>query len=371
MVEVPFGPMGSNHMPLAERIKAGAAGSQNLIGNSYPDEGHEHTPPAVNASIASSGARPILTSIGSALALAVIIVGFFLWIYQTANRNVFEVPVVKALEKPMRVLPEDPGGRVIAHQDLSINEVIEEGATQAPVSQIELAPGAVTLQPGDVPATLAPPEVIQTPLSLSSQASEDSVAPEQSEEGQEGTAPVRMDSETATASAVDEEATSTLEEAVVPRSEAEETSAPVSPSAPVASAPTASPTALISALPTMRPEGLVQNFSEFSAPPSELPSAAPSAVETLLASALSPSTSHMVQLGVFDSEAAARNDWNRLTIRIGNAFEGKTPIIETSLSGGEMFYRLRTGGFVSTQEAWEFCALLERASENCQTLTLP
>ena len=63
------------------------------------------------------GAR-ISTWLGAALAL-MLIGGLVFWSYQLGQRDASAVPVIRAALKPAKVQPDDPGGAVVAHQDIT------------------------------------------------------------------------------------------------------------------------------------------------------------------------------------------------------------------------------------------------------------
>ena len=52
---------------------------------------------------------------GAAVSLA-LVVGVGIWGYKLLVRDVTGIPVVQAMEGPMRVAPEDPGGTLADHQ---------------------------------------------------------------------------------------------------------------------------------------------------------------------------------------------------------------------------------------------------------------
>ena len=62
----------------------------------------------------------ILTICISSVAL---IVGLAVWGWKLWQRYVTGIPVVRALEGPMRIQPENPGGRPAEHQGLAVNAV--------------------------------------------------------------------------------------------------------------------------------------------------------------------------------------------------------------------------------------------------------
>ena len=68
---------------------------------------------------------------------AVVSLGLMVWIgvwgYKVVARDVSGVPVVRAASnEPMRMAPEKPGGQLVAHQWLSVNEVMVKGGAEKP-----------------------------------------------------------------------------------------------------------------------------------------------------------------------------------------------------------------------------------------------
>ena len=47
-----------------------------------------------------------------------------LWAYRLGTRDAAEVPIIRAMEGPTRIQPEDPGGLRAAHQGLEVNSVL-------------------------------------------------------------------------------------------------------------------------------------------------------------------------------------------------------------------------------------------------------
>ena len=88
---------------------------------------------------ASSAAAVVVNWIGAILSVS-LVVGLSVWAWQLTVRDVSGVPVIRALEGPMRVAPENPGGTVADHQGLAVNR-ITEGEEAAPAAErIVLAP---------------------------------------------------------------------------------------------------------------------------------------------------------------------------------------------------------------------------------------
>ena len=63
---------------------------------------------------------------GAATSLTLVL-GLGVWGYRLMMRDINGVPVIRALEGPMRVQPEDPGGERMAFQGLTVNEVAARG----------------------------------------------------------------------------------------------------------------------------------------------------------------------------------------------------------------------------------------------------
>ncbi|MGY6412121.1 MAG: SPOR domain-containing protein [Alkalilacustris sp.] len=94
--------------------------------------------------------RGLVQTVAAVVSLA-LVAGFAVWVWTLAVRDVSGVPVVRALEGPMRVAPPDPGGMQAAHQGLSVNAVAAGAAPQIP-DRITLAPAPPPLDASDMPA---------------------------------------------------------------------------------------------------------------------------------------------------------------------------------------------------------------------------
>ena len=100
------------------------------------------------ASMASSGSNPtnMVNAAGAIVSLA-LIVGVGVWGYKLLVRDVTGIPVVEAIDGPMREAPTDPGGTIANHIGLSVNEVAAEGVAAAAQDTVLLAPAKLTLMP--------------------------------------------------------------------------------------------------------------------------------------------------------------------------------------------------------------------------------
>jgi hypothetical protein len=109
--------------------------------------------------------------VGAVISLAVF-VGIVTWGAKTFLRDSSGVPVVRALEGPARIAPEDPGGLLVAHQGLTVNEVAGSQIISGADDPLQLAPRPINLQAEDQPiqplldreiAIAAPPAAVVLP----------------------------------------------------------------------------------------------------------------------------------------------------------------------------------------------------------------
>lgn len=285
--------------------------------------------------------------IGAVLSVA-LLAGVGVWSYRLMVRDVSGVPVVRALEGPIRISPTDPGGRQAAYQGLAVNAVAAEGTARATADEIVLAPGPVELAAEDRPAAAAPAPVQPAPAA--------SAPPLQAQNAVASSEP-----------ALPIPASLTL-----------------SPLEPLDLVPSGAPGVARSPVPPRRPASAsVAAVQLAAAPVSASPGAAPghdAEAEALLAElatrlaparhvdidphTLRPGT-RLVQLGAYDDEPAAREAWEILASRFAAHLDGRGRIIEPATSGGRTFYRLRAHGFDDEPEARRFCAVLLAENADC------
>lgn len=313
-----------------------------------------------------------LHGIGALMSVA-LIVGLAVWGYQLAMRDVTGVPVVRALEGPMRIQPDDPGGVAAAHQGLAVNAVAAEGHAEGPVEQIALAPSPVALAEDDAPARsgAATAEVSAVPGAERDDAPEADLAAEATAftpevdlaDDADG-----MDAATAVALALAEAATSGAaplsgeqsELALTPEAEARLARAAI-PTIPVSV-----PGVVRSPRPAPRPDDIVARAA---ASPVEIALASASAaagpVVREVDAAEIPVGTRLVQLGAYESADVARTEWGRIAGRFSDFFEDKDRVIEKAQSGGKTFYRLRAMGFADVADIRHFCATLAAGQADC------
>ena len=295
----------------------------------------------------------IINLAGAACSVA-LVVGLGWWGYKLAVRDVMGVPVVRAMEGPMRIAPENPGGEVADHQGLAVNTVAALGTAAPPPDRLVLAPRPVELSLDDTPglaALTAAPEQV-TPASaapaiqpLASPAPMPAAAPQFSAMQPETLGP----DPDAVAQALAEALAAPLEDGIV----VEEASAETAASTTVR--PRARPvTAGDPSLPA--PSGTLALSGPESAP-------TPGAAE--IDPALIPSGTRLVQLGAFDTADQARAEWVKLSNQFGPLMDGKALVVQAAESGGRTFFRLRAHGFADETEARGFCTTLLGQNASC------
>ncbi len=345
----------------------------------YPsDDGYE------SGYVAASGAEPSrvtqLVNWAGALVSMGLVIGMGVWAFQLLVRDVADVPVIRALEGPMRIQPENPGGSVAENQGLAVNR-LAEGEEAAPVpDQLVLAPPPMDL------AEVAP--LVRPEVPVEEQAFENgSEAAEVSEEEViPAPAPATDEAEVA------EDDTSALIERLLSEAqplegvEGDDMAADVD--APSEAAPdiVARATTIPISIPGVRrsPRPMVR--------PADLPVVRAVAVEPAaaglgaesdadagvteddsgfeIASAELETGTRLVQLGAFDTPELARTEWARLAQVYPDFFTGRARVVEQASSGGQVFYRLRAHGFSDLSASRRFCAALIAQGAACIPVTV-
>ncbi|QYK43266.1 MAG: SPOR domain-containing protein [Paracoccaceae bacterium] len=302
-----------------------------------------------------------LVAAGLSVAL---VLGLGAWGYKLAVRDVSGVPVVRAMEGPMRVAPEAPGGEIAAHMGLAVNEVAAAGAATGPADRLVLAPAPVDLADEDLAGTLA---ALAAPVSGRAEGAvalelppmpaapsapvtqEDAIAAALAEAlGQDADAVARL-SDTATALSGSLDGSGQVAEPVLRLG-------PGMPRGAVASA----------VRPRPRPGSQAEPAARANVEPTALAAAPAAEVD---AASLSPGM-RLVQLGAFETADLARAEWDRVAIRFGDLMAGKARVVQEAQSGGRAFWRLRAQGFESEADARRFCAVLLAEQTACIPVTL-
>ncbi|WP_212525652.1 SPOR domain-containing protein [Actibacterium sp. MT2.3-13A] len=267
-----------------------------------------------------------------ALTSVALVLGLAFWGYRLTVRDVTGVPVVRALEGPMRVAPEDPGGEAAAHQGLAVNAVAAAGEAEPPAERLVLAPRPVALTAEDTPAASTPR---LAPAAPAAEAAPKSAA--------EDDAPLVSPDPIQAALAI-----------AVAESGAAGTAAAAGPE----TVPASLPGIARSPRPARRPEAALATRA--AQPPATI---TPADIE-IAAADVSPGT-NLVQLGAYDSADVARAEWQRLSGRFDALMAGKQRLVQSAKSGGRTFYRLRAVGFADISDARRFCAALTAEKAGC------
>lgn len=296
-----------------------------------------------------------------------LILGAGVWGYKLMVRDVSGVPVVRALEGPIRVAPDDPGGLNAAHQGLAVNQVAAAGSTGDPAESVILAPAPLNLAAEDLPVprlprpvldqvpaepvTIAPlPELAEAPVTIED-APEDALA---------------------TDMAVAEALSGEPEALILP----EMTGDPATDALALAEALAAGVAPLTSitdtsATPVARDEQGLSRSPRPAARPASLPQGAlapapvAAAGPTEVAAEEIPAGTRLVQLGAFESAEVARSQWDKIGGQFSDYFAGKSRVVQRAQSGGKTFYRLRAMGFDDLSDARRFCSALMAQKADC------
>lgn len=276
---------------------------------------------------------------GAALSLALIL-GVGLWGYKLIVRDVSGIPVVRAMEGDMRVLPDDPGGGVSVNIGLSVNEVAAVGEAGGPEDRLVLAPRT---------SGLAQEDLEVQPIAEVPQA----IVPE--------TEPHSTP-----------EVVVTLDDAEVIAAELAALGSPSSPEAGqgvAAAAIVDSATAVSRSLrPVLRPTSAATSASVIAAP-AAIPAVAATG-EVAVTTTVFPTGTNLVQLGAFPNPSLAAEEWDRLQARFGQLMAERNRVIQVSNQSTATWYRLRASGFADRAEARRLCAVLQAEGNDCIALVV-
>lgn len=278
-------------------------------------------------------------NLAGAATSAALICGVVVWGYQLAVRDVSGVPVVRALEGPARIAPEDPGGDLARHVGLSVNAVAGSGTAAPAPDRVVLAPESVELAAEDLPMAeyAAQPVTDPTPVTTS-------------------------EARVETVAFQSPASESALSEPTAPETAAEPEVAPSeSPASGII--PASVPGLNRSPRPVARPS--VDLVAEAAARAVAGSMGGAQAAPLDIDPASLATGTRLVQLGAFDTPDQARNEWTRVADRFEALMDGKQRVIQEASSGGRTFYRLRVHGFGEVTEARRFCAALQAEGTNC------
>lgn len=308
-------------------------------------QGDSAQPGAPKAEPAKASISKAISLFGAAASLA-LVAGVGVWGYKLIMRDVTGVPVVRAAQGPMRMQPEDPGGRQADHQGLSVNAIAASGSAAPTADRLALAPRNVELAEEDAPVAVGEPAALRPadqgdlePIKVSA----DAVA-----SFQQGSVGALVDQLTGDIEQTQQEAIDQVVAELTPEPAVVTGPGPARSWRPVA-----------------RPANFKPKKSDASVV--KAAAAAPATVE-IKADTL-PVGTRLAQLGAYDSEAVARAEWDKFQARFGDYMEGKQRVIQKASSGGRTFYRLRAAGFKDLSDARRFCSALVAENADCIPVT--
>ena len=326
---------------------------------------HAAAPSHADAAPSLAARLGVVANWAAAFMSVALLAGVGTWSYRLMVRDISGVPVVRALEGPMRISPEDPGGRQAAYQGLAVNAVAAGDSPAPVVDAVALAPAPVDLFDEDRPvsaaiAARAPETTPAAPAQIGAQIG----ALSDGGSGMPGLGASGIAAVAANAPATSE--AEPIERTAIPADDILPTNV-----AGVARSPFPSP----------RPDapkqfamarGQAQTTSDAEAADAE----AEALLELLLArmapggaTEIDPETlpvgTRLVQLGAFPDAVGAREAWDELATQFSAAFDGRARVIEPAVSAGRTLYRLRAHGFADEPEARRFCALLVAEGADC------
>lgn len=289
-----------------------------------------------------------------------LVIGVAIWGWQLLMRDVTDVPVIRAMEGPMRVAPDNPGGAVAENQGLAVNR-LAEGEEAAPV------PDELTLAPPPVDFAEVPEleQAFESASAASAVPSEEEVAPDTEE----------LVVEAAPEAPAEPEDTEALIERLLAEAQPLETvedTAEIAPGFEII--PASVPGVSRSLRPSLRPAAIRARAEAATVVTTGESTASDPAPETEaeleLASTDLEAGTRLVQLGAFDTQDLARTEWDRLAQLYPDFFTARARVIEQATSGGQTFYRLRAHGFGDLSASRRFCAALVAQGAACIPVTV-
>jgi SPOR domain len=289
-----------------------------------------------------AGFQNFVNLAGAVISVA-LVVGLAVWGYKLAVRDVSGIPVVLAMEGPMRIAPENPGGTVANNQGLAVNSVAAEGIAAAPAERLVLAPRPVELSLDDAPG-------------LSSMSAEPPVDQLDS---------ILVDAATTPAAAAATEAVDqTAIDAALAAALSEGGDIPVEAAPDDLAATDAAGSVVRSPRPVARPDTLSSTAATPVTDVADVQDVVSVASPEMQPEEVQVGT-RLVQLGAFDSADGARAEWTRLQGSFGDLMAGKAIIVQPATSGGQTFFRLRAFGFSDEDDARRFCSALLSEDTSC------
>lgn len=283
---------------------------------------------------------PALMGWMGAFSSLALVAGLGFWVYDLATRDARSVPVVRALEGPSRLAPENPGGFEAAHQGYEVNRIASEKGDEAPLAdRVVLAPDQVGPEAGDLPVAAA-----KAPPADPAEALRSAV---------EGALSEVLGLPSPAAPGADEEEEGGGASGADPDAAADETGSEEGADAAALFRPVPRPGATTEI-------SMVTRASASAQPAVLVPAVAvevdPGAIE---------SGSRLVQFGAYETRAEADAAWMTLAAGYSDYLALHPKVVEETTVNGRVFYRLRAFGFNDLNAARNFCAMLVAEKVDC------
>lgn len=323
----------------------------------------------------------MLNVLGAAASLG-LIAGIGFWGYQLVMRDVSGVPVVRAIDGPMRIQPDNPGGRPADHQGLAVNAVAAKGSAEATADRLALAPRPVDLLAEDKPLPKlkeaeekAAKDAAEKEAAAKKLAAQDAGADSDPSVDDFKTGSVQSLVNQLIAEVMPEQAAASGPKIVqararVPAPGVTEAGDPVIQSMDqnadeqeqakpeLIAAVLTGPGLSRSLRPQPRPAVITQAAMIVPAP--RVLDVDPDSL---------PAGTRLAQLGAFESAEVAIQEWDRLSAKFSDYLGDKSRVIQKASSGGRTFYRLRALGFEDLGDARRFCSVLVAERADCIPVT--
>jgi hypothetical protein len=312
---------------------------------------------------------------GAVVSLA-LLAGLGYWGWQLLVRDVSGVPVITALEGPMRVAPDNPGGEIASHQGLAVNQVAAVGEAAPGPDTVVLAPAPNGLTEEDAAMATLLPDATDDPVVAEVVAT----APGQATSVLAADPTLNMSpTDLAVLTALAElEPDLLADPAGDPAADAAADAAPVTATAGTprpqprptgfgaapAAAAVVTPAVVTPAVATAADVAVVAVASDGDLDMAVTPVSTSSAGLDVDPASV-PVGTRLVQLGAYPSEAEAIAEWTRIEGGFAEYMDGKRRLIQEAETGGTTFYRLRAVGFADLSDARRFCAVLVAGNASC------
>lgn len=309
--------------------------------------------------------------LAGALISVALVLGLGYWGYRIAVRDVSGVPVVRALEGPLRLAPENPGGEITLHQGLAVNAIPEAGMAEPVADQLALAPRSQDLAEEDLPGLLTAPQSAPVAPAVASGAAGIVTPPPVLPAT--ASVPAMDDPEQSVADTASGEDLDTVLAAAAETRLVDPTAAaapvPVAAAEPAVADLSATPTEPVvnpAVAKSLRPQPRPATLEQVAATSAESTAApGPAGPPRVVDPATLKIGTRLVQFGAYDSAEAAEADWTRIASQFGELMAGKGMVVQSATSGGRAFWRLRAEGFEDDADARRFCAALQAENATC------